>query len=155
MESGSVIEGRMLASDGQDDQGRLLYYGPYELELDGGEISYDTWAAGIDWDGADPSPDADPDGDGLTNWQEYLAGTDPLNANSVLRVTRIGAVVDGVRLTWESVAGRVYAIEMAASLDAPFLAIVKGLEATPPGNSYVVPVDIGAVGRAYFRVVVE
>ena len=57
-----------------DNQGRQMPYGPYDLELDGGEVSHETWAAGIDWGNADSSPDADPAGDGLPNMQEYLAG---------------------------------------------------------------------------------
>jgi len=138
-----------------DNQGRLLPYGPYELALDGGEISYDTWAAGIVWGDADASRDADPDGDGLTNWQEYLAGTNPLNANSVLRVTRIEAVAEGIRLTWNSEPGRVYAIEIAPALGDPFTAVVNGIEAEPPSNSHVVPVDFNSVQGAFFRIILE
>jgi hypothetical protein len=38
------------------------------------------WAGTIPWAGADSSPDADPDGDGLPNLAEYALGTDPLSA---------------------------------------------------------------------------
>ena len=138
-----------------DGYGRLLTYGPYELELDGGEISYETWAAGIDWGDADSSRDADPDGDGLTNWQEYLAGTDPLSANSVLRVTRVEPDADGLAITWSSEPVRVYAIEMATAPNGPFTAVATGIPAEAPANRYVVPVDPAAVKSAFFRVVVE
>jgi regulation of enolase protein 1 (concanavalin A-like superfamily) len=39
---------------------------------------YDAWAAGIDWNGADQHPGADPDRDGLSNLLEYAFGGDPL-----------------------------------------------------------------------------
>jgi hypothetical protein len=34
----------------------------------------------VPWDGADSSPGADPDGDGMPNLAEYALGTDPLSA---------------------------------------------------------------------------
>jgi hypothetical protein len=38
------------------------------------------WTDTVRWDGADSSPDADPDGDGMPNFAEYALGTDPLSA---------------------------------------------------------------------------
>jgi hypothetical protein len=135
-----------------DNSGRLIPYGPYDLVLDGGEVSYETWAAGIAWGGRNSSRTADADGDGLSNFQEYVAGTDPLSANSVLRVNRVDAVADGLRLTWSSEPGRTYAVEMAVSPTAPYLAVATDLAATPPENQVVVPVR--AEAGVYFRVVV-
>ena len=50
----------------------------------------------------------DADGDRLTNLQEYLTGTDPLNPSSVFRVWISVAVVSGnsVLLTWPAVPGK-------------------------------------------------
>lgn len=52
------------------------------------------WADTLHWDGADSSPDADPDGDGMPNFAEYALGTDPLSATdrpSVLIVPLAGS----------------------------------------------------------------
>lgn len=58
---------------------------------------------------------ADPDGDGMNNAQEYLAGTDPNNASSVLRITSItrNYPVDPnfVTLIWAAVPTRYYAVQ--------------------------------------------
>ena len=63
----------------------------------------------------------DLDGDGMSNAQEYLAGTDPFLPNSNLRITsqvfvNAGA---GVTLQWTSVSNRVYHIEKTLSLSTP------------------------------------
>jgi uncharacterized repeat protein (TIGR01451 family)/fimbrial isopeptide formation D2 family protein len=139
----------------QDTQGSRRVFGPYELAIDGGESSYETWAAGIDWGDADAGADADPDGDGLTNREEYLAGTDPLNPNSVLRVSAIEPLTDGVRLTWQSVSGRVYVVEMALSLDETFWPVSDTIDGDPPENQFVVPVDPELARDAFFRVLIE
>ncbi len=139
-----------------DHQGRLLPYGPYDLELDGGEISFATWSAGMTWDGADADADADPDGDGLTNFQEYLAGTNPLSANSVLRISamRNETAVDVV-IAWLSVSNKLYALELSADLTGGFTPFVVGIAATPPLNTHTVAVDRAIVSTMYFRVIVQ
>ena len=63
------------------------------------------------------NPNADPDGDGMSNLQEYLAGTDPLNAGDNLRVTSYSFQPGGtnISLTWSSKPTRLY--YMQARLD--------------------------------------
>jgi hypothetical protein len=48
----------------------------------------------------------DPDGDGMSNLQEYLAGTNPTNANSVLRITQIKQVGADVQIVWKGAGPR-------------------------------------------------
>ena len=56
---------------------------------------------------------ADPTGKGMTIGQDYLAGTDPNSANSVLRITAESFSSGGANasLTWDSVPTRIYRLQ--------------------------------------------
>lgn len=59
----------------------------------------------------------DADGDGRTNYEEYLAGTDPKNANSRLTVKTFAPLPGGgLTLTWDTVTGKTYSVERSTSL---------------------------------------
>jgi Bacterial TSP3 repeat len=61
---------------------------------------------------------ADPDGDGMSNAQEYQAGTNPTDPNSRLRITAINGNTVGstATLTWTSVSSRLYYVEERTNL---------------------------------------
>jgi hypothetical protein len=63
---------------------------------------------------------ADPTGKGMTIAQDYAAGTNPTNAESLLRVTAESFASGGTSasLTWDSVPTRLYAIQQNTGLSA-------------------------------------
>lgn len=56
-------------------------------------------------------PDADADGDGQPDWAELVAGTQPTNAASVLRMH----AMDATTISWTGIAGRIYLIQETTS----------------------------------------
>lgn len=98
---------------------------------------YETWAAGFFGNAASPNAarTADPDGDGLTNEQEYLAGTNPTEATSSLRLLTI-TVNPGqnqVTIDWQSASNKNYRIEAASSVTGPWAEV--GSPVSSAGNT--------------------
>ena len=62
---------------------------------------------------------ADPTGKGMTIGQDYLAGTDPNNINSVLRITAANFASGGTdaNVTWDSVPTRFYHLQKSLALN--------------------------------------
>ena len=84
--------------------------------LSWGGIPYD-WM--IQYFGSDafswPSPYADSDGDGVSNLNEFLAGTNPMNSNSVLRVS-LQVTKQGMYLNWNTQAGLMYQVQSSGNM---------------------------------------
>jgi len=62
-------------------------------------------------------PQDDADADGMSNFQEFIAGTDPTNSASVLRI-QISFVssTNGVELSWPASAARSYHVQFKNAL---------------------------------------
>jgi hypothetical protein len=79
---------------------------------------------------------ADPDGDGMSNKQEYLAGTNPTDANDKLAITAYSTLPGGTQatLTWKSTPARCYCIQKCLDLNSA-LWIDSGLGLVAPDGA--------------------
>lgn len=99
------------------------------------------------------NPNADSDGDGMSNLQEYLAGTNPTDALSNLRIISISTLSFGstANLTWTSVSNRSYYVQEKLNLTSPSW-LDSGLGAIPPDFGTTTTrtiVDTNAPNRFY------
>ena len=73
------------------------------------------WKQQFGLDPLDPTvANADPDGDGMSNLQEYLAGTDPTNSASSFRITSLVQTGYDILVTWSSGVGKTNALQAMA-----------------------------------------
>lgn len=103
------------------------------------------------------SASADTDGDGMTDACEILAGTDPANASSVLRITSMQVRNGLVQLTWHSVPGRLYRVcGRPAAGGGNWSELSQNVSAAGSTTSWSMPIDLGAPHYFYqVRVVGE
>ena len=116
---GLDLSGQFGTPDGLPDDWQRLYFGTKTS----------------DWD----SPNVDSDGDGASNWQEFLAGTNPRDPNSVFKQW-MTHTLKGQVLAWSTVAGCVYQVQVTtdfqnwASYGPPRFAAGSGDSLTLPGG---------------------
>jgi hypothetical protein len=132
------------------DMGSILVAGDLNREPDVFGASVDINAALVDNDG-DGIPDwwmmkyfghptgqtndlslaqDDADGDGVSNLQEYLAGTSPIDPASMFQLAEKVPVNNTVDLTWPAVMGRSYQIQFKTNL-------TNSVWLTSPGGVWV------------------
>ncbi len=78
----------------------------------------------------DGDSEADPDHDGIPNWQEYLAGTNPTNAQSRLEFCGVAGPVPSapaLALQWQSAIGRLYVVERSSAVAGPWTAVATNV----------------------------
>jgi hypothetical protein len=100
--------------------------------------------------------DDDPDGDGMSNWKEWRAGTDPKERTSFLGLTAVaanGAVPGEFLVRWQSASNKTYTLQVATNLLTGFVNLRTGIDATPDINLQTD--STGGAKQRFYRVVVE
>ncbi len=94
--------------------------GAYEYQGMGSVMSY-AWLMqyGFPTDGS--ADYADPDRDGMNNWQERHCLTDPTNALSFLRLLTPSVTATNVALRWQGAEGVVYSLECCTNQATPLI----------------------------------
>lgn len=107
------------------------------VDLQSGDVimSYEDWS--LSWFEEIIDPEGDFDGDGLSNYGEYRAGTNPKSDQSSLTFVSIEKEEGqaGVTVQWSSVPGKTYLIQRSADLTSGFETI-DNLTATSEISSY-------------------
>ena len=70
----------------------------------------DVWEDSFFGEGVNVNPGADIDGDGMSNYEEYIAGTNPTNSQSCLEVSCYRNT-EGLALTWGAEPSRTYIVQ--------------------------------------------
>jgi hypothetical protein len=65
-------------------------------------------------------PNADADGEGMSNLREFLAGTNPTNAASVFRILSAVPTNNDVQVDWTTVGGHSYVLQSVTNLTMSF-----------------------------------
>jgi parallel beta-helix repeat protein len=147
--AGPDLDGNPRIADGTVD------LGAYESQAPGSSLSY-AWLQqyGLAIDGS--ADNADPDQDGLPNWQEFRSGTNPTNALSTLRLLTASHDATGVTVTWQSVTNRHYFLERGTdpSARAFCVPLASNLLGQPIATAYK-DTNTSGSGMFFYRVGVQ
>ena len=83
--------------------------------------------------------DADPDADDATNWEEYVADTDPLDDASRLQIDSIQSADGAVFLHLDASPARRFAVTSTTNLLAPWHVLAPAQPGQGPGTEFEIP----------------
>ena len=139
--------------------GGTFYYGQFEisssLDADGDGLP-NWWEVPNGIDPLDPlganGANGDPDGDGLSNMQEFLAGTSPTNSASRFAITGITRESNNIRITWMTHGGRTNQVQASTytngRFSTNFVNVSPAIIIPGTNDATTTYLDVGAVTNA-------
>jgi hypothetical protein len=112
----------------------------------------DAWETGFGFDpNSNTDRDLDTDGDGLSNYKEYLVGTDPTNKLSNLRID-LTTTPGSATVQVSAVAGHTYSIQYTDDLEGGVWSRLLDVVARTTNHVEAIP-DPGYTANRFYRVV--
>ena len=148
--------------------GATWYYtiatnGPSGLGAASAPVSATTYTSVENWrlanfgtisDSGAAADSADPDGDGRTNFDEYVSDTDPNNPASLFKITQVEMIGGDFVVSFPSSLGRTYTVERSYSLESGSWVALPG-EISGTGETIsITDTDPTESPRRFYRVVV-
>jgi hypothetical protein len=101
---------------------------------------------------ADAALDADQDGS--SNQEEYLAGTDPQDAQSLLRIDAIDlSQADGISLRFTAMSNKTYTVQSCTSITDASWTRLADVPAAPTNRTVVVNDPVKSENPRFYRVI--
>jgi alpha-glucuronidase len=97
---------------------------------------------------------ADPDGDGLTNTQEFTSGTNPNSAASALKIAQVQTSGSNLVVSFPTVSGKTYRVERSDTLQSGSWSTVQDNIAGTDAILQITDPGAAAQSKRFYRVVV-
>ena len=133
-----------IPGDGEFDMVRVVDSACSDIDADGLPDAFELQYYGNSTNG---TPNANSDGDDLTDREEFIAGTLPDSGASTFVVSNAPPSPAGHVLVWNALRGRVYSVEWTDDLASGFQSLTNGI--AYPQNSYTDTVHAAESGGFY------
>ena len=151
--TGETNDWCLIVDDDNQDGAALMWFKDFQhtndFDADG---MPDSWELAYLASTTNSDGSIDTDSDSFTDLNEYLAGTNPTNADSALVLSGVSVGVAGdIAVAWQSAPDKSYSVLSSTNLHTGFDRVVtSGLPADPPTNWFTNRAD--SADAAFYRV---
>jgi hypothetical protein len=92
----------------------------------------------------------------MNNWQEWIAGTEPTNPSSILKLLSPSNTTSGITLHWQSVSGKTYGLQRSTNLSLqPAFSSIQSNIVGQAGTTGFTDTNATGPGPYFYRIAVQ